>query len=93
MSKVSRITELLEQDGLLWLKHWELDGVWVAHVRLDHTQGMRQRGQVATLCGRPVDLVVRRSFVVVQSTDARPPALSVGDEVSWEPRQGEGPAL
>lgn len=93
MSKVSRITELLEQDGLLWLKHWQFKEAWCALVRLDHTQGMRRRGQIATLCGRPVDLIVRRSYVIIQSTDAKPPALSVGDEVTWEPRQGEGPAL
>lgn len=79
----SRIVEVLALDGLVWVKSVDLKETWVAFVRLEHTQGMRRRGQPATLRERPVTLTVRRSCVVIQSTDERPPALSVGDELSW----------
>lgn len=80
---LARVAEVLPQDGLVWTKGDGPEPCWWAFVRLEHTQGMRRRGQLATLRGCPVELTVRRSCVGIRSADEQPPALSVGDEISW----------
>ena len=83
---VSRIEQVLAQDGLTWVKSGNLleDGWW-AMVRLDTTRGMWVRAQRATLHGRPVELfLVDAAHTSIRSADPRPPALVEGAEIEWE---------